>query len=127
MVKLKLFGLGGQGVVTAANAFSIAYSLYDNKYAVTIPAYGHERRGAPVNSSIIADETPVRLNSFVYHPDVVVVFDSEWALEHDQIAEGIGPNSILVANAANEKIANTLKSNGFQRVYYADATKIAVE
>ncbi len=56
MIKLKFYGLGGQGVVTAAKMFSEAVSLYEDKYAITVPAYGHERRGAPVNTSIIMDE-----------------------------------------------------------------------
>ena len=48
MIRLKFYGLGGQGVVTAAKVLSEAVSIYEGKYAVTIPAYGHERRGAPV-------------------------------------------------------------------------------
>ena len=62
MIKLKFFGLGGQGVVTAAKMFSEAYSLYEGNFAITIPAYGHERSGAPVNTSIIADDKPVMQN-----------------------------------------------------------------
>ena len=50
MIRLKFYGLGGQGVVTAAKVLSAAVSIYEGKYAVTIPAYGHERRGAPVDT-----------------------------------------------------------------------------
>ena len=50
MIKLKFFGLGGQGIVTAAKTLSEAVSIYEEEYAITVPAYGHERRGAPVNT-----------------------------------------------------------------------------
>ena len=48
MKRLKFYGLGGQGVVTAGKVLSSAVSLHEDKYAITVPAYGHERRGAPV-------------------------------------------------------------------------------
>ena len=41
MIRLKFYGLGGQGVVTAAKVLSAAVPIYEGKYAVTIPAYGH--------------------------------------------------------------------------------------
>ena len=44
MIKLKFFGLGGQGIVTAAKTLSEAVSIYEEDYAITVPAYGHERR-----------------------------------------------------------------------------------
>ena len=59
MLQLKFFGIGGQGVVTGAKILSKAVSLYEDEYAVTIPSYGHERRGAPVNTSMIVDKEPV--------------------------------------------------------------------
>ncbi len=45
MKRLKFYGLGGQGVVTAGKVLSSAVSLHEDKYAITVPAYGHERRG----------------------------------------------------------------------------------
>ena len=45
MIQLKFYG--GQGVVTAAKKLlSKAVSLYEDEYAITVPSYGHERRGA---------------------------------------------------------------------------------
>ena len=93
MIQLKFYGIGGQGVVTAAKLLSKAVSLYEDEYAITVPSYGHERRGAPVNTSIIVDREPVLLNSFVYEPDIVVVFDPELIHKKVNVAEGIHPNS----------------------------------
>jgi len=127
MIKFKFYGLGGQGVVTAGKLFSEATSLFEDKYAITVPAYGHERRGAPVNTSIITDEKPVLINSFVYHPDVVLVLDHTVVDKGINIAEGINENSILVLNTKEEKVLNEFKKYNFKEIYYVDGTQIAYE
>lgn len=58
MKRLKFYGLGGQGVVTAGKVLSSAVSLHEDKYAITVPAYGHERRGAPVFTDVIVIGNP---------------------------------------------------------------------
>lgn len=127
MNKLKFYGLGGQGVVTAAKIFSSAISLYENKYAITVPAYGHERRGAPVNTSIIVDDEPVLLNSFVYTPDVVLVMDDTILDKNVDVSEGIHADSILVINTEEQGILERYKKFNFKEIYYVDGTQIAVE
>lgn len=126
MIKLKFYGLGGQGVVTAAKIFSEAYSLYEGNFAITIPAYGHERRGAPVNTSIIADNKPVMQNCFVYEPDVVVVMDASVVDKGVDISAGIHSNSILVLNTHNNFEVERYSKFGFAKVYHADGTGIAL-
>ena len=125
MIKLKFFGLGGQGVVTAAKMFSEAYSLYEGNFAITIPAYGHERRGAPVNTSIIADDKPVMQNCFVYEPDVVVVMDASVIDKGVDIAAGIHRDSILVLNTHKKSDVERYSALGFGKVYHTDGTGIA--
>lgn len=127
MIKLKFYGLGGQGVVTAAKIFSEAVSLHEDKYAITIPAYGHERRGAPVNTSIIMDEDQILVNSFVYNPDIVLVMDHTVLDKGVDISEGIKENSILVLNTEDEKVLSEYKRYNFKEIYYVDGTEIAFE
>lgn len=127
MIRLKFYGLGGQGVVTAGKVFSEAVSIHEDKYAITIPAYGHERRGAPVNTSIIMDEDPIRVNSFVYNPDIVLVLDHTVIDKGVDISEGIHKDSILVINTENEEILKRYKEYGFKKIYYVDGTKIALD
>lgn len=45
MRRIKFYGIGGQGAVTAAKVLSQAVSIYQDEYAITVPAYGRERRG----------------------------------------------------------------------------------
>lgn len=126
MISIKFYGLGGQGVVTAGKIFSEAVSLYENKYAITVPAYGHERRGAPVNTSIIVDDEPVLINSFVYHPDIVLVMDSTIIDKGIDISQGIHVNSILVLNTEDDNVIERYKKYNFKEIYYVDGTQIAL-
>lgn len=125
MIQLKFFGLGGQGVVTAAKILSEAVSLIEGNYAITVPAYGHERRGAPVNTSIIVDNEPVLQNCFVYEPDIVVVMDTTVIEKGVDVAGGVHKDSILVLNTADAATAQKFKGMGFKKVYYADGTALA--
>ncbi|MBP1919442.1 2-oxoacid:acceptor oxidoreductase family protein [Youngiibacter multivorans] len=127
MLKFKFYGLGGQGIVTAGKVFSEATALLENKYAITVPAYGHERRGAPVNTSIITDDKPVLINSFVYNPDIVLVMDHTVSDKGINIAEGISKDSILVLNTDDENVLKDYKKYNFKEIYYVDGTKIAIE
>jgi len=127
MIQLKFYGLGGQGVVTAAKVLSEAVSLFENKNAITIPSYGHERRGAPVNTSVIIDEEPVLINSFVYEPDIVLVMDPAITEKAVAVSEGIKKESVLVINTDKDEMLRRYLKYGFKKIYYADATRIALE
>jgi len=128
LYKIKFYGLGGQGVVTAANILSHAVSIHENKYAKTVPAYGHERRGAPVFSDIMVDEKPILLNSFVYEPDIVVVFDASVMAKGIDIGKGIHKKTILVINTDQENVLTQIQDRFcFNEVFYVNATKIAVK
>ena len=56
MKQIRFLGLGGQGVVTGAKLFSEAV-VTQGTYAQTTPAYGHERRGAPVSADVFASDS----------------------------------------------------------------------
>ena len=128
MHKIKLFGLGGQGVVTAAEILAHAVSIYEGKYAKTQPAYGHERRGAPVFSDVMIDDNRILVNSFVYEPNLVIVFDASVADKGIDVGKGIQKNSILILNADREEIALKYKQQySFDSVYYMNASGIALE
>lgn len=128
MKQIKFYGIGGQGVVTAAKILSIIVSLHEDEYAITVPAYGHERRGAPVYTDIIIDNEAIVLNCFVYEPDMVVVLDETIWEKGVQVGSGIHEETDLVLNTTSEETARFYKEKyGFRSVYWVDATGIAVE
>lgn len=127
MVNIKFYGLGGQGVVTAAKILSTAVSIHEDKYAVTIPAYGHERRGAPVYTDIRIDDKAILANSFVYEPDIVLVLDETIKEKNIDVSQGKHEDTVLVLNASSKSIAKNYKETyGFKEVYYVDATHCAL-
>ncbi len=128
MVNIKFYGLGGQGVVTAAKILSVATSIHEDNYAVTIPAYGHERRGAPVYTDIRIDQEPVLANCFVYEPDIVLVMDDTINEKNINVGNGIHEDTVLVINTGKEETALKYKEDyGFKTVFYVDATQCALE
>jgi len=128
MHKIKLYGLGGQGVVTASKVISHAVSIYEKKFSKTVPAYGHERRGAPVFSDVVIDTEPILLNSFVYEPDYVVVFDPSVVDKGVDICKGAHEHTVLVINTDKESVIEKINHVfEFNKVYYVNATQISRE
>ena len=128
MYQLKLHGLGGQGVVTAAKILSHAVSIYEDKYAKTIPAFGHERRGAPVYADVMIDRQSILLNSFVYEPDVVMLFAPSIMDMGIAPDKGIHDKSILVINTEDNDLLDRLERDCiFKEIYHVNATRVALD
>lgn len=124
MKQVKMFGLGGQGVVTAAKIFAEAVAIGENRYAQSIPAYGHERRGAPVYADLIFNDEPIKIKSFVYQPDYVVIFDPAVMEKGVDVMVGTTLNTKFIIN--NECV---LPEYPFAKheVYYVSARQIALD
>lgn len=124
MKQVKIFGLGGQGVVTAAKVFAEAVAIGEGRYAQSIPAYGHERRGAPVYSDLILSDEPIKIKSFVYQPDYVVIFDPAVMDKGVNVMVGTTPNTKFIVNSDC-----VLPEYPFAKheVYYVGARHIALE
>ena len=128
MQKIKFYGIGGQGAVTAAKILSIAVSVYQNEYAITVPAYGHVRRGAPVYAHIIVDDKPVLLNCYVYEPDIIAVFDDKLIDMGVNVGEGCTEDTVMVINTASEEVVEKYrKAYGFKNILACDATDAAIK
>lgn len=127
MHRIKFYGIGGQGAVTAAKVLSMAVSIYQDEYAITVPAYGHERRGAPVFAHIIVDDKPVMLNCYVYEPDIVVVFDDTIMDKHVDVGQGCSEDTILVLNTGSAEVVEKYRNAfGFKTIYWSDGTGAAI-
>jgi 2-oxoacid:acceptor oxidoreductase gamma subunit (pyruvate/2-ketoisovalerate family) len=67
------------------------------KYASSIPMFGFERRGTPVEAYIRMDDAPIREKTKIYTPDCVVVMDPTLLAAVDVFA-GLRGDGILVMN-----------------------------
>lgn len=122
--QIKLYGLGGQGVVTAAKVFAKAVAIGENRNALSVPAYGHERRGAPVYSDLIISDEPILMRTFVYDPDVVVVFDLSVTEKGVDIMAGCRPDTLFVVNTPEVTADMPFKSHPHK---FVDARSISLE
>jgi pyruvate ferredoxin oxidoreductase gamma subunit len=101
MKELIFYGRGGQGVVTAAK-WLVSAAVIEQKYAHALPAFGQERKGAPVYAYARLDSQAVSTKSFVYTPDCAVVFDSHLPALGVDYTSGIKGDKILVLNSNTE-------------------------
>ncbi len=122
MRELRIHGRGGQGSVTAAEL--IATAAFKSKiYSQAFPAFGVERRGAPVQAFVRFDDKKVRLRSQIYEPDYIIVQDST-LIGDVNVFGGMKEGGIAIINTEKEidgKVPEGVK------IIKINATSIALE
>jgi pyruvate ferredoxin oxidoreductase gamma subunit len=99
VIEIRFHGRGGQGVVTSAELVALA-AIEEGKAAQSIPAFGPERRGAPVLAfARISEDKPIRVRTPVTRPDAVVVLDAG-LLKVVDVTEGMKKGGRLIINSA---------------------------
>ncbi|WP_319244651.1 2-oxoacid:acceptor oxidoreductase family protein [uncultured Propionivibrio sp.] len=89
-------GRGGQGAFTAARLLGIA-AMIDGKHAQAMPAFGPERRGAPVFAYTRIDAARVRERSAIRRADAAVILDASLLT---QVPTGfLTPDTLLLIDA----------------------------
>lgn len=96
MVEVRFHGRGGQGAVVATNVLAVA-CFHEGKYVQAFPAFGVERRGAPVEAYLRIAETKIHLRTNVYTPDHVVVLDPT-LIEVANVSRGLKEGGNLLLN-----------------------------
>ncbi|MDM7912345.1 MAG: pyruvate ferredoxin oxidoreductase subunit gamma [Methanotrichaceae archaeon] len=123
MKEIRLHGRGGQGSVTAAELIAVA-AFEDKRFSQAFPAFGVERRGAPVMAFARIADRPIRIRSQIYEPDYVVVQDVT-LLDVVNVASGLKSDGKIIINTDRPK--EKLKLDTKAEVITIDATRIAME
>ena len=124
MYEIRFHGRGGQGAVMGAEIMAKAL-VEEGKYAITIPAFGFERRGAPVQAYLKFDEKIIRQHTNVWYPDCVVCIDPT-VPNSVPIFDGIKKNGVVVL--CTKKPLEELKlAPNVKTVALCDAVGIALE
>jgi 2-oxoacid:acceptor oxidoreductase gamma subunit (pyruvate/2-ketoisovalerate family) len=97
MFEIRFHGRGGQGAVTAAEITALAAFL-EGKYPQSFPAFGLERRGAPVAAFLRIDDTKITIRQGIYVPDFVAVMDTT-LLDLPPTLSGLKPGGGLLINS----------------------------
>lgn len=131
---IRMSGLGGQGVVTAAHIIGGA-AVKDGKFALVNPFFGAEKRLAPAESYVRISDVEMSDAGEILYPDIIMVY------HHDVIVQGksytmpffsgIRKNGIIIVNsdrpleftADENKRLNELNVS----VYFFPATRAARE
>ncbi len=124
MIEIRFHGRGGQGSVVASRILATSIFL-DGKYSQSFPAFGVERRGAPVTAFLRADDKPIRIRTEIYEPDHIVILDS-LLVDQVPLADGLKKEGIVIINSNKKPGEFSDKFKGFH-VATVPAGKIAIK
>lgn len=123
MRELRIHGRGGQGAVVASKLLAVALFHEDN-WVQSFPAFGVERRGAPVTAFLRVDRAAIRLRCEVAAPDDVIVLDPT-LVEAIDVTAGLKPGGTILINTPKPPSAYPHLVKRF-RVATVDASAIAL-
>jgi 2-oxoacid:acceptor oxidoreductase gamma subunit (pyruvate/2-ketoisovalerate family) len=122
MRELRFHGRGGQGAVIASKVLATALFL-ENKSVQAFPAFGVERRGAPVTAFLRTSDGPILLRCEITRPDGLVVLDSTLIAAVD-VAAGLQDGGFILINSEGGPEAFPRLAERF-RVGTVDASEVA--
>ncbi len=125
-IEIRWHGRGGQGAVTSAELLAKA-AINEGKYAQAFPAFGAERRGAPLLAfDRVSNKVPIRVRAEIMAPNVVVVLDSS-LLRVVNVTAGLNEKGTLVINS--RKMLSEIEADfgNKWRLAVIDASRIARE
>ena len=123
MQEIRFHGRGGQGTVVAATL--LAKAFFKSGYFVqSFPAFGVERRGAPVEAYLRINEEKIRIRTQITRPDHILVQDVQ-LLNVVPVASGLKPGGWILINT-DDASAFLNRFSDF-RVAAVDATRIAID
>jgi len=97
MRELRFHGRGGQGTVVASKLLAVAL-FREGREVQAFPAFGVERRGAPVTAFLRISTTPILLRCEITAPDDLVVLDPTLVTAID-VTAGLKEGGTILINA----------------------------
>jgi 2-oxoglutarate ferredoxin oxidoreductase subunit gamma len=86
--EIKIGGFGGQGVILSGYIIGRAASIYDNKFATMIQAFGPEARGSACSAQIIVSDEQIAY-PYLTGPNLMVIMSQEaYSKFTPELAEG---------------------------------------
>lgn len=122
MRELRIHGRGGQGAVIASKLLASAL-FREGKDVQSFPAFGVERRGAPVTAFLRFDDLPIRLRCEITEPDDLIVLDPT-LIEAVDVSAGLKAGGTILVNSDRAPESYTELARRY-RVATVDAAAIA--
>jgi len=124
MIEIRFHGRGGQGAVIASKILAVAF-FKEGKFAQSFPAFGVERRGAPVTAFLRVDDQRIYVRSNIYTPDHIVVLDPT-LIAAANVTDGLKEGGWVIINSHLKPEQFKAKLADY-RIATVDASGIAVE
>lgn len=122
MRELRIHGRGGQGAVVASKV--LAAALFAEGLSVqAFPAFGVERRGAPVTAFLRYSRGPILLRCEIQAPDDLIILDPTLIKAVD-VTQGLKPGGSILINSDHPPETYESLTKRF-RVALVDASAIA--
>ena len=122
MRELRIHGRGGQGAVIASKVLAVAL-FREGRWVQSFPAFGVERRGAPVMAFLRMDDEPIRLRCEVESPEALIILDPT-LIEAVDVTAGLQHGGRILINS--DRAPETYEELGSRfRVATVDAARIA--
>lgn len=122
MIEIRTHGRGGQGAVIASEILAEAF-FHEGKFVQAFPAFGVERRGAPVMAFTRVSDGEIRERCQIYEPDHLIVLDRV-LLGTVNVSEGLKPGGWILINT-NADVDDARLVSSF-RIAVVDAASIAL-
>jgi len=123
MIEVRIHGRGGQGNVVAAYLLATA-AFEEGRYGQAFPAFGAERRGAPVTAFVRIADTPIRRRCEVRQPAALIIQD-EALLHVPGVLSGLQPGGGILVNSG--KSSRDLSDEYGQAMQSLPASRLAME
>nr|HPJ73085.1 2-oxoacid:acceptor oxidoreductase family protein [bacterium] len=125
LTEIRWHGRGGQGAKTVAEFLALV-ALNEGKYSQGFPEYGPERSGAPIKGYTRISDSPIKMHSAVYTPQVVLVLDTSLMGAVD-VCEGLVPGGTVILNTPHspEEVVREYPALADKIVWTLDADGIA--
>jgi 2-oxoacid:acceptor oxidoreductase gamma subunit (pyruvate/2-ketoisovalerate family) len=107
-----------------ASEILAAAAFAEGKFVQAFPAFGIERRGAPVTAFLRMSSSPIRLRCQIENPDHVVILDPTLIPVVD-VTAGLKEGGWIIVNSDHEPSAFSSMTERGWRVATVDAADIA--
>ncbi|MBU2603511.1 MAG: 2-oxoacid:acceptor oxidoreductase family protein [Actinobacteria bacterium] len=129
---IRMSGLGGQGVVTAAHIIGSA-AVIDGKNAVVNPFFGAEKRLAPAESYVRISTEEIWDTGEVLYPNIILIFHPDVILKGKSYTmpffSGLRKGGVIVVNSERtitfEPDERSMLEEMGASVHFVPATSIA--
>lgn len=132
-INIRMSGLGGQGVVTAAHVMAMAASK-DGRQAISNPFFGAEKRMAPAEAYVRIGLDRIYDRGELVYPEVIEVFHPQVINQGKSYTmpfySGIKRGGLVIINSDMELLTDEDKQRLADlevAVFYIDATAIALD